>query len=417
MLETAVAILVISLITAALAALLLVAERFICNYGECVISVNDDRQFSTQGGGPLLEALRSEGIFIPSACGGRGTCGYCKVKTVAGAGTLLPTEAPFLDDREKSENIRLSCLVKVRNDIQIEVPAELLAVREYTCRCSDIIDLTHDIKEFRFRLEVPAAMDFIPGQYVQILVPPYNGNAEEVYRAYSISSNPSEKDFLETIIRLVPGGICTTYCFNHLAVGDTVTINGPYGDFCLSDTDAPIVFVAGGSGKLVADGQERPFQEGDGMLIPPGVEHIFVNDGDAPLEFLMISESIPEGTVPQNETPLIRNYRESNLLVSHWSYLVHPIFGQQDGLVQMRDVLVVLIDPLLSGDGHGHGPDMDEVWTVWKGEAVHMVGKEACVQTPGTAVSVCPSHPGHTLINHTEEPVYLFYFCSQDYNG
>ena len=184
-----------------------------------------------------------------------------------------------------------------------------------------------------------------------------------------------------------------------------------------SEAFQEVFFVAGGSGKLVADGQERPFQEGDGMLIPPGVEHIFVNDGDAPLEFLMISESIPEGTVPQNETPLIRNYRESNLLVSHWSYLVHPIFGQQDGLVQMRDVLVVLIDPLLSGDGHGHGPDMDEVWTVWKGEAVHMVGKEACVQTPGTAVSVCPSHPGHTLINHTEEPVYLFYFCSQDYNG
>jgi len=178
-----------------------------------------------------------------------------------------------------------------------------------------------------------------------------------------------------------------------------------------------VFFVAAGSGKLVAADQERPFREGDGMLIPPGVEHTFVNDGDMPLEFFMIRESVPEGTVVQNEIPLIRNYRESDLLVSHWSYLVHPIFGQQDGLVQMRDVLVVLIDPMQPGDGHGHGPNMDEVWTVWKGEAVHVVGQEACVQTPGTAVSVCPSHPGHTLINHTDEPMYLFYFCSQDNNG
>ena len=178
-----------------------------------------------------------------------------------------------------------------------------------------------------------------------------------------------------------------------------------------------VFFVAGGSGKLVAAGQEQPFQEGDGMLIPPGVEHTFVNDGGMSLEFFMISESVPEGTVLPNETPLVRNYRESDLLVSHWSYLVHLIFGQQDGLVQMRDVLVASIDPLQTGDHHGHGPDMDEVWTMWKGQAVHVVGQEVCVQTPGMAVSVCPSDPGHSLINHTEESACLFYFCSQDYNG
>jgi Na+-transporting NADH:ubiquinone oxidoreductase subunit F len=246
--ETLFAIFIISLIAAGLATLLIVAERFISNYGDCAIKINDDRQFTIKGGGSLLEALRGEKIFIPSACGGRGTCGYCKVKAFEGAGILLPTEAPFLDDKEKGENVRLSCMVKVRNDLRIEIPAELLSVREYLCRCADIVDLTHDIKQFRFELQEPASIDYIPGQYIQLFVPPYNGNTEEVYRAYSISSDPSRKNFIETVIRLVPDGICTTYCFNHLKQGDAIRLNGPYGEFRLADTEAPVIFIAGGSG-------------------------------------------------------------------------------------------------------------------------------------------------------------------------
>jgi Na+-transporting NADH:ubiquinone oxidoreductase subunit F len=91
-------------------------------------------------------------------------------------------------------------------------------------------------------------MDYIPGQYIQFLTPVYEKSDEEVYRAYSISSDPAEKNVIELIIRLVPGGICTTYCFEYLKVGDEMKINGPYGDFRLSDSDAPIVFIAGGSG-------------------------------------------------------------------------------------------------------------------------------------------------------------------------
>jgi Na+-transporting NADH:ubiquinone oxidoreductase subunit F len=114
--------------------------------------------------------------------------------------------------------------------------------------CADIQELTYDIKQFRFELKVPDRMKFVPGHYVQFLSPVYEGSEEEVYRAYSISSDPSDEGFIELIVRLVPNGICTTYMFKHLRVGDPVRINGPYGDFRLSDTDAPVVFVAGGSG-------------------------------------------------------------------------------------------------------------------------------------------------------------------------
>jgi len=243
-----IAVLVVSAIAGALAAVLAVSEYYLANYGPCQITINDEREVTVQGGKSLLSSLVDEKIFIPSACGGRGTCGLCKVKVLDGAGPLLPTEEPFLDQQERESHIRMSCQVKVRSDLKVELPAELLAVREYQCRCAKITDLTHDIKLFRFELIEPQTMDYVPGQYVQLLTPAYGKNREEVYRAYSIASDPAEKNVIELIIRLVPGGICTTYCFEHLKEGDEVRLNGPYGDFRLSETDAPAVFIAGGSG-------------------------------------------------------------------------------------------------------------------------------------------------------------------------
>ncbi len=243
-----IAVLIISSIGAALALLLVIAERYIVNYGPCQIDINGEKQFTVQGGKPLLGALAEEKIFIPSACGGRGTCGYCKVKAIEGAGLLLPTETPFLTAEEVHDDIRLSCQVKIRNDICIEIPDELLAIKEYDAVCTDIADLTYDIKQFRLKLTEPCEIDFVAGQYVQLLCPRYKGSSEEVYRAYSIASDPAEKNIIELIIRLVPNGICTTWCFDHLKVGANVKINGPYGDFRLSDTDAPMIFIAGGSG-------------------------------------------------------------------------------------------------------------------------------------------------------------------------
>ncbi|MHC4517267.1 MAG: FAD-binding oxidoreductase [Planctomycetota bacterium] len=245
---TLIAVLVVSFIAAALAALLAISEYYLANYGPCKLTINDDKEITVEGGGSVLASLVQEKIFIPSACGGRGTCGLCKLKVLEGAGPLLPTEEPFLDKAERDSNVRLSCQVKVRNDLRIAVSPELLAIQEYTCRCAKITDLTYDIKLFRFELIEPATMDYIPGQYVQLLTPAYGKSREEVYRAYSIASDPAEKNVIELIIRLVPGGICTTYCFEHLKEGDEVRINGPYGDFQLSETDSPIIYIAGGSG-------------------------------------------------------------------------------------------------------------------------------------------------------------------------
>jgi mannose-6-phosphate isomerase-like protein (cupin superfamily) len=177
-----------------------------------------------------------------------------------------------------------------------------------------------------------------------------------------------------------------------------------------------VFFVAGGSGQLSTDRGDWPLSEGDGALIPTGTEHVLRNDGNEPLELYIAVESVPASGSTGAAAPLVRNYRESDLLISHWSYLVHPIFGQRDGLVEMRDILVVSVDPHQTGDMHGHGPGMDEVWSMWKGEAVHVVGREVCVQEEGMSISVCPCEPGHSLINHTEEPAWLFYCCSVDRN-
>ncbi len=248
MVTVIIAVVVISSVAAVLALLLVVAERFIANYGQCSIDINGQKELTVKGGKSLLSVLMEYKIFIPSACGGRGTCGYCKLKAPQGAGPVLPTETPFLTAEEIDDDVRLSCQVKIRNDIRIEVPEELLAVQEYECVCSDIVDLTYDMKLFRLELQDPPTMDFVPGQYVQFLCPRYKGSPEEVYRAYSITSNPKEKNIIDLIIRRVPNGICTTYCFDHLRAGDTVKVNGPYGDFRLSGSDAAMVWIAGGSG-------------------------------------------------------------------------------------------------------------------------------------------------------------------------
>ncbi len=242
------AVIVISLIGASLAGVLVISEHYLNDYGRCNITINDERELEVEGGRDLLSLLAAEKIFIPSACGGRGTCGLCKLKVLEGAGPLLPTEEPFLDESERKSNVRLACQVKVRGDLKIEIPKELFAIREYTCKCTEIIDLTYDMKQFRFELIEPKTMDYIPGQYVQLRAPAYKKSSEEVYRAYSIASDPAQKNMIDLIIRLVPGGICTTYCFEYLKVGEEVKMNGPYGEFRLTETDAPIVFIAGGSG-------------------------------------------------------------------------------------------------------------------------------------------------------------------------
>lgn len=236
-------------IAAALAVLLAIADATIANYGEVKISINGgSKELTVDGGRPLLSTLGAEGIFIPSACGGRGSCGLCKLVVQSGAGEYSPTELPWISEAERKANVRLSCQVKAKRDMQILVPEELFNIKQYETKVASIRDLTYDIKEVTLKLNDSQALDFQAGKYVQFVVPAYELTPDPVYRAYSISSSPARKDQVELEIRLVPNGICTTYVFQHLKVGDSVNINGPYGDFHLRDSDRDILFVAGGSG-------------------------------------------------------------------------------------------------------------------------------------------------------------------------
>ena len=233
-------------LTVALAAMLMVAERFLVNYGICKLDINAGKKpLEVDGGQMLLSSLYANEIFIPSACGGKGSCGHCKITIVAGGGPVLPTETSYLTRKEVRSNVRLACQVKIREDIYVRIPEELLDVKMFTSVVESTIDLTYDIKEIRMRLEEPAEISQRPGQYVQIQAPSPDG---DVFRAYSISSPAYESNVVELNVRLVPGGIGSTYLHN-LQVGDSVNFTGPYGDFVLNeDPSTEIICVGGGCG-------------------------------------------------------------------------------------------------------------------------------------------------------------------------
>lgn len=242
-------VLSVTVISVALAIIIIVAEYFFNNYGECEIDINNgDKKLKVEGGSSLLSTLAGQKIFIPSACGGKATCGLCKVQVLEGAGPLLPTEEPYLSEGERNNNFRLSCQVKIKNNIRIIIPEEFFNIREYNTSIESIEQLTHDIKGLRLRLPEGETVRFKAGQYMQLYTKPYDKIKESVYRAYSIANVPSDNKAIELIIRQVPDGICTTYVHKHLSEGDQVKINGPYGDFYLRGNCKEIVMIAGGSG-------------------------------------------------------------------------------------------------------------------------------------------------------------------------
>jgi len=234
-----------------LAILLVIADRYFNDYGICKLIINKGaRKEEVEGGDTLLGSLNSAGLFIPSACGGQGSCGLCKLKVTAGGPPLLPTEEPHLTQEEITDNVRLCCQLKVHEDMELEIPEELFNIREYKANVESITDLNHDIKLLRIALPEGDEVDIIPGQYMQIETPKYKKTPEPVYRAYSIATDPLDKTHIDLCIRLVPGGICTTYVFEHMKEKQVINLNGPYGDFFLSDTDKDMVFIAGGSGMV-----------------------------------------------------------------------------------------------------------------------------------------------------------------------
>lgn len=239
----------IATISAVLAALISITDSIVNNYGDVVININDgSKELDVKGGANMLVTLAETGIFIPSACGGRGSCGECKVKVTSDIGPHLPTEIPYLSKEQLSENVRLSCQVKLKTDVAIEVPEYLFKVQQYDGVVESIKDVTHDIKEVYVKLSDGAEVDFRAGQYGQIEVPPYGKIRERTQRAYSMASVPADTTHLGFLIRLVPGGIVTTYVHEHMHEGEKMKVIAPFGEFFVRETDAAMICVAGGSG-------------------------------------------------------------------------------------------------------------------------------------------------------------------------
>ncbi|MEW6523614.1 MAG: 2Fe-2S iron-sulfur cluster binding domain-containing protein [Bacillota bacterium] len=237
-------VLVLNVLLVTITVILSVADVLLGSNRQQLLRINDDRELSTSGGGTLLDSLAEQRIFIPAACGGKGTCGHCKVVVEEGGGDVLPTEEGFLTPQEREEGVRLACQVKVREDLSIRVHEALLEAQEYLGEVVVLEDLNYDTKFLKVKLLSPRTIDFKAGQYVQILVPGY-----EEFRAYSIASPPSQRDALDFVIRLIPKGLCTTYIHKALAVGDTIRFTGPFGDFFLNEqSDRDITCLARGTG-------------------------------------------------------------------------------------------------------------------------------------------------------------------------
>lgn len=241
-------VIILCAITGVLAIVMVMAQHFFMNYGDCKIDINEKKVITVKGGNSLLSSLSEEKIYISSACGGRGTCGTCKCRVLEGGGPVLPTETPFLSPTELEDHVRLSCQVKVKNEIKIQIPESIFNIRRYNAVVEEIIQYTYDTRGITFKLLDPTEIYFKSGQFVQLESPRYGKVRQTAIRAYSISSNPEMKDKIQLIIRKVPEGIVTTWVLDFLKVGDQVNLTGPYGDFYIHDTEADMIFVSGGSG-------------------------------------------------------------------------------------------------------------------------------------------------------------------------
>jgi len=231
-----------------MAAFVALVDRVANNYGEVTIDINGGKKgITVSGGSHLLMTLSSEGLYLPSACGGRGSCGACKCRITSDVGPYLPTEIPYLLPEELERNVRLACQIKVKADMGIEIPEDLFNVKQFNSTVIAIRDLTYDIKEVLFDLG-DDTIEFEAGKYVQLVIPPHGKIKDSTQRAYSMSSRPSNKNQVELLVRLVPGGIATTYVHQYLEVGQKLALIGPFGDFRRTATDSLMLCIAGGSG-------------------------------------------------------------------------------------------------------------------------------------------------------------------------
>ena len=269
----------------ALVGLLMLARRRLVATGDVSITVNDDLEnaLCTTAGGTLLGTLAANRIFIPSACGGKGSCGVCTVTVRDGGGAILPTELTHISRGDARDGVRLSCQVKVKQDLAIELPPEMFSVKQWRCKGRSNNNVATFIKELVLELPAGESVPFRAGGYIQIEAPPstvkyadfdideqyradwdkfnlwrYVSTVEEpVTRAYSMSNYPDERGVIMLNVRVAsppprspegtPPGKMSSYMFN-LRVGDEVTISGPFGEFFAKETGAEMLFIGGGAG-------------------------------------------------------------------------------------------------------------------------------------------------------------------------
>ncbi|MDP7267275.1 MAG: NADH:ubiquinone reductase (Na(+)-transporting) subunit F [Pirellulales bacterium] len=283
MLEIVLGVLMFTLIVLALVVLILVAKARLVASGDVEILINDQKTIHVPVGGKLLGALANNNIFVPSGCGGGGTCAQCLVKVAEGGGEILPTERAHINNREAREGCRLSCQVPVKQNMEIEVPPEVFDTKQWLCTVRSNHNVATFIKELVLELPANEEVDFKPGGYIQIQCPPHevaykDFNIEEEYRkdwdendiwslvskvdepverAYSMANYPGEKGIVMLNVRIatpprgasddIPPGKMSSYIFN-LKPGDQVKISGPYGDFFIKEGDAEMVYIGGGAG-------------------------------------------------------------------------------------------------------------------------------------------------------------------------
>ena len=279
-----------------LVSLLLFAKAKLSPSGAVTITINNDQKLEVEGGSTLLNVLSNNGVFLPSACGGGGTCVQCVCQVHEGGGAILPTEEPHFSRKEISKNFRLGCQVKVKEDMSIEIPEEVFGVKKWECEVVSNYNVASFIKEFVVRLPEGETLDFEAGGYIQIDVPETEVdfkniditahpdhhdepmkfqeewdkfklwglkmvNEEPVVRAYSMANHPAEGNIVMLNIRVatppwdrmrndymqVNPGVCSSYVFDQKP-GDKVMISGPYGEFFIKETEAEMLYIGGGAG-------------------------------------------------------------------------------------------------------------------------------------------------------------------------
>ena len=262
---------------------ILAARSKLVAVGDVTVTVNDEMKLPIPVGSKLMQGLADAGLFVPSACGGGGTCGQCRVRVLAGGGAILPTETSVINKRDAADHYRLSCQVAVKQDMDVQVADEVFGVKRYDCTVVSNRNVASFIKELVLALPEGDELEFRAGGYIQIDCPPHDlkfsdFDIDEEFRdewdrynmwryeshvkstesrAYSMASFPLEKTVIKLNVRIatpppgaddsVPPGIMSSFIFN-LKPGDHAIVSGPYGEFFAKETDNEMVFIGGGAG-------------------------------------------------------------------------------------------------------------------------------------------------------------------------